>query len=346
MKTNNVIFGKGSGRVGATLNRIVHGVQIEGAMPAKMTNPNTDAQQDTRARFKLASQLSAIMKNVIAIPRDGLKSGRNIFTSKVFEITELVDGIATVDLNKVQLTNGIRPFGALKVDRGTDNENPSSATIEIKQGVFDQVIMCAFRKDNEDNLIFLDSSIKDIEPDDTERTFDVKYTPDAFIVYVYGITYKNSGYKGKYSNVGANPAEYFARIVSSQKNFNSQAKFSATLGVTLLKGQNSMQGGSIVPWKKMFFSTVHSVDNVLVNEDGAIISNGTSYSAESLMIVKENGHILIKEVPSELSSSTFKEQMPDGASTSHYTSGENGYGYFFNGVNDEEYIIYPQPAES
>ena len=238
MKTNNVIFGKGSGRVGATLNRIVHGVQIEGAMPSKMTNPNTDAQQDTRARFKLASQLSAIMKNVIAIPRDGLRSGRNIFTSKVFDITELVDGVASVDLNAVQLTNSIRPFGDLTIDRSAGSSEPMAVTVETAAGRFDRVVVVGFRKDSEDNLVSIGSDSKVADPSGVTTGLELPYTADEVVVYAYGISYKSTGAKSKYDNISAKPAEEVAKLANNTSAYGTSTKFSATIGLTMAVGED------------------------------------------------------------------------------------------------------------
>ena len=73
------ILGKMKGKIGNIVVSSVNGQVVGREYNPNVTNPNTLMQQNTRSKFKLASQLSAAMAPVIAIRKDGAKSTRNQF---------------------------------------------------------------------------------------------------------------------------------------------------------------------------------------------------------------------------------------------------------------------------
>ena len=70
MKINSIL-GKMTGKVGNIVVASVGGEVIGREYNPNVSNPNTSAQQNTRSKFKLASQLSATMAPVIAIKKEG-----------------------------------------------------------------------------------------------------------------------------------------------------------------------------------------------------------------------------------------------------------------------------------
>ena len=76
------IAGTGSGKLGSQVYASVAGEQIVRNYQPKVSNPNTTKQVNQRSRFKLMSQLSAAMASVIVIPKEGMRSSRNLFSKK------------------------------------------------------------------------------------------------------------------------------------------------------------------------------------------------------------------------------------------------------------------------
>lgn len=98
-----------SGKLGSVVFRQNHGETIASQYQPHVSNPNTQAQADQRAAFKLITQLAAEVAQSIAIARDGAVSSRNIFTKTnlpLVNVTETSAGAqAVIDLQDVQLTN-------------------------------------------------------------------------------------------------------------------------------------------------------------------------------------------------------------------------------------------------
>lgn len=73
------ILGKGSGKLGSAVFAINGGEQIVREYNPKVSNPNTEAQIEQRAKLKLLSQIAADFAQVIFFKKKGLVSARNQF---------------------------------------------------------------------------------------------------------------------------------------------------------------------------------------------------------------------------------------------------------------------------
>lgn len=114
------ITGKLSGKMGAAVFRVREGQQIVTQYNPIVKNPNTAGQQAQRAKFKLISQLAAIMApgygtmGTINRPARGKSTQRNAFTQinmKLVEVTtEGEEVTAKIPMEQLQLTSSFRPM--------------------------------------------------------------------------------------------------------------------------------------------------------------------------------------------------------------------------------------------
>lgn len=123
-KFYGVITGKGSGRLGNVVLRIRRGQQIVATYNPTVANPKSKGQSDQRARFKLMTQLAAVMDFALALPRAIGGTMRNTFVSYNFPLSDIsdVDGkdAAIAPLNLLQLTKSTSPFvGELTAELST-----------------------------------------------------------------------------------------------------------------------------------------------------------------------------------------------------------------------------------
>ena len=81
MKLNGFV-GKGTGKLGSSVFAVSGGEQIVRQYNPNVSNPNTDAQVAQRAKFKLMSQLAAVLAPGLAFKKDSLVSPRNKFIKK------------------------------------------------------------------------------------------------------------------------------------------------------------------------------------------------------------------------------------------------------------------------
>lgn len=120
------ITGKVSGKMGSAVFRVRNGAQVVTQYNPIVKNPDTAGQQEARAKFKLLSQLSAIMESgfgTMAVTKRAGKSAptqRNAFMQLNYPLVAVdmssdVPERATIPMERVQLTKSSRPLGTISV---------------------------------------------------------------------------------------------------------------------------------------------------------------------------------------------------------------------------------------
>lgn len=112
------ITGGLSGKMGSAVFRQSGGKTIASQYQPIVKNPNTEGQQNTRAAFKLMSQLAAIMKDGFGTmginerPARGRMTQRNAFFQLNYPLVEVAEdsnGVtAKIPMEKLQLTSSFR----------------------------------------------------------------------------------------------------------------------------------------------------------------------------------------------------------------------------------------------
>lgn len=133
--------GKGSGKLGASVWTVRKGVQIVREYTAKVSNPNTPAQMGQRAKFKLLTQLGAVVAGGGMFFRN-LKPGesmRNAFMSANMGAVELspTGNVALLNVGAVVLTDGhtTAPTATFNRTNGTLNVDLSSDAMSDIMGI-------------------------------------------------------------------------------------------------------------------------------------------------------------------------------------------------------------------
>lgn len=133
------IAGGMSGKMGNAVFRQRNGETIVSQYQPVVANPNTDAQQVARAKFKLITQLSAIMSPALGIINRPARQGRNPRTGFVAKNYPLVVADpspaaaerVTIPMEKLQLTESLDYFGTIVADRDAEDENKINIRINI-----------------------------------------------------------------------------------------------------------------------------------------------------------------------------------------------------------------------
>lgn len=122
------ITGKISGKMGSAVFRVRNGQQVVTQYNPYVANPNTEAQRAVRAKFKLITQLAAIMREGFGTLLPAKRSGKDGKPSKSNEFSRLnyplivMDeessdvALATIPMEKLQLTNSFKQLGAIVFD--------------------------------------------------------------------------------------------------------------------------------------------------------------------------------------------------------------------------------------
>ena len=178
----------------------------------KPTNPKTESQTETRSKFKLISQLGSIMKNVIAIKREGALSGRNQFASINFDNANYNQaGEAFINLNGVQLTKSNTSLVGFNADR------TGAVTIvklnESAEGKLDRVAYIQFEKLDNGELSQKDSIVVMAPGADGLFEGELAKSDKAVVIYAYGMKDNNAATTEKFGNLSAPTAENVAKLV-------------------------------------------------------------------------------------------------------------------------------------
>lgn len=141
------ITGKLSGKMGSAVFRVREGQQVVAQYNPIVKNPNTAGQQSQRAKFKLMSQLAAIMAPAMGSfiiktrAEKGKPSQRNAFTQVNFPLVEVTSDdqevTAKIPMEQLKLTSSFRNFPTLDlsdaapdgIDVGFIGDVPSGVSI-------------------------------------------------------------------------------------------------------------------------------------------------------------------------------------------------------------------------
>ena len=133
--------GKGTGKLGASVFTVRKGVQIVREYTDKVSNPNTLAQVGQRAKFKLLSQLGAVVAGYGMFFRN-LKPGesmRNAFMRANMGAVTLspAGDVALLNVSEVELTDGntVAPTASFNRTTGIMTVDLSSSAMSDIVGV-------------------------------------------------------------------------------------------------------------------------------------------------------------------------------------------------------------------
>lgn len=241
------LTGKANGKYGNAVFRIRYGQQIMSQYNPVVANPRTQAQVDVRSKLKLVSQLSAVLAQVIAMPRIGAITARNRFTKVNYPAAGVSQGLARIDLPVVQLTDSARRMPAFTVTRDSGNSIDTSL---LQAEAFSRVVYVVVAKDSKGLLRVFDSAVVNNSAQGVANTFPAKmrYTAEAIVVYAYGITDLNEKASATFGDLNSPTAESIARVIANRVLNYNDAVPTATNGAYLEVGTNNAQaaqtGGS------------------------------------------------------------------------------------------------------
>lgn len=234
MKLNGLL-GTGSGKLGTSVFTTVKGIQIVRQHQPVITNPSTKLQVAQRSRFKLVSQLAASMAGVIAIPRIGLTSSRNLFVKKNMPaVLGNIEG-ARVSYEKLQLTNGTTALPAISVNRS--NPDLSLQLADNASKIVNRVIYCIFKKTPENQLELVNSEIVSNAGTDGSFLWETYDIEGDLAIYAYGIKDTSASASATFGNYKVTNASDVATLVSNRSISSKDFIFTKTNGTTLFSGE-------------------------------------------------------------------------------------------------------------
>lgn len=237
------ITGTGSGKLGSSVFSVNSGEQIVRQYQPNVANPSTNPQVNSRARLKLLSQLSAVFADVIAIPREGMKSPRNLFVADNYQNTVASNGVASADLASIGITRGGIQIPNVLAER-VEGESIDVALAESASQIVSRVVYVLFVRNAGGELQLADSAIVETAGDDGVFPYSFGWVSSDVVVYAYGIFDKSAKATARFGNYGVTSGTQVATLVADRKISDSDYIISKTKGV-VLAGESEIEITSI-----------------------------------------------------------------------------------------------------
>ncbi len=281
---------KGNGKLGNMIVASVAGETIARDYNPNVANPSTEAQVDQRAKLKLASQVAAALAPVIAIPREGLKSSRNLFIKKNFAAFEANSGVAQVTYENLQLTNGNAALPSIEASRSQES-GISINLSESAASAASRVVYIMYKKNEEGQLQYINSVICQAAGAEGKFPATLPYTEGELVFFAYGMNDLSSKATATYGDYNCANGVDVARLLMSRKISSQDMQLTKTRGTTLFSGDSETtqvpDGSSRV---YVTASGPGSVSGAGVFEDGTSVTVVATPSENATFVGwKENG---------------------------------------------------------
>lgn len=231
------IQGIAKGKVGSMVYSNVGGQMIARSYNPYVSNPNTVAQTNQRASFKLLSQIAAVMAPVIAIPKEGLRSSRNLFVKKNSGLASANNGVAQISYENLQLTNSSVGLPSIVATRSAAN-GIQIALAEDCSAALSRVVYMVYRKTSQSTLQYVQSTIVTAAGDAGTFPGTLVYVEGDIVLFAYGMKDLNASATAKYADYSVQNGEDVARLVLTRNLSMSDFQFTQTRGTTMFADEN------------------------------------------------------------------------------------------------------------
>lgn len=228
------LFGSMTGKLADTVMSVRNGEQIARKYQPMVYNPSTPAQVETRAKLKLLSQLSAVMAPVIAIPRKGNVSSRNLFVKENYDKTTYATDTANITLSDVQITRSVVGFPLVQAQREETKIVASLFSGDVAAGLdVNRVVYVMFEKDSSGKLRYVGQGVANTPGANGQWDADLPLTNNEVIVLGYGVRDNTERARVTFGNLQAITAEQVAKLITTSVLLESDVTLTETRGTTL-----------------------------------------------------------------------------------------------------------------
>lgn len=227
---------KGSGKLGNIVAVQTGGECIAREYKATVANPSTPAQVNQRAIMKLMSQVAASVAPVLAIPKQGLKSSRNLFISKNYGLASANDGTAQLTIENLQLTLSNTGLPAIVAERIAGNKISVQLTSAANL-VADRIVYILFSKSVSNTLTYEQSIVVSAPGADNLFPGELDDVSGDAVLYAYGMKDASASAHASYGNYAVSTGEDVARLIMQRKLSTADYSLTQTRGCEIFAGE-------------------------------------------------------------------------------------------------------------
>lgn len=213
---------------------IRNGVTIERQYQPSVLNPKSDAQVEARAKLKLISQVSAVLARYAAMPKDGLRSKRNMFQSVNYAAITYANSKADINMDDIKLTNGVLALPAIV---GSNAAGTLTLALQKAEHDIERMVYVVVLRQADGAIRVIDSKVvSDAGASFTYETTMNIATTLPVEVYGYGIVINNEETRVRFNNMDVS-AEYIASVMTSRTFYESGVSFTESVHIRVTVGQ-------------------------------------------------------------------------------------------------------------
>lgn len=283
------IVGKGRGKVANAVFRVRSGVQIVSQYQPKVANPCTGKQVHRRAVFKLVAQLSADLLQYIAIPWVKRISPRNLFERLNYNLLTYDDGVAYINLERVQLTDSPIAMPDFMANRSSHQYIEVNLLGDAAIGL-DKVVYVACTKNDDGALMPFDDLLVTNAGDNSQFRGRMRYTNKEILIYAYGIRVNTSKARTQFGNLIAQSAESVAYLVTSSHNVSDGTTLTATKGLTMYYGEDIKINGRALVDMGLPSGLLWAASNLDVTQPNGLAKSPFQYDCSFFSWGNIDGH--------------------------------------------------------
>lgn len=272
------LFGKATGKFGDGVFAVKNGQQTIRQYNPIVNDPASEGQVASRARLKLMSQLAQALAPILAIPKEGTKSTRNLFVAMNYALTSFAEGVASIHMNALQLTKSALGMVDFSVDRSSGTAMACSLKSD-SSAQFDAVVYAAVTVSDNFGVHVLGSTLVSAPGAGGVFAGVLPYSAESVVVYAYGIKYGNRNGAMAFENMSGDAAEFVAKLVTSRSVKLSGAKFTECLGAGMKVGETQASSDD----------TVRYSVSVSVTGDGTVSGAGSFEEGATCTLVATPG---------------------------------------------------------
>lgn len=224
MKLNGFV-GKGTGKLGASVFAISGGEQIVRQYNPKVSNPNTDAQAEQRAKLKLMSQLAADLSQTIGFQKKGLVSARNQFISANIGKCTFENNEASVAVDTLDLTGGTVQIPAPDLDGENGVQLSGAAPASVNA-----VLYAIYKRGLDSQLNLVGQKIVSVAGENNNFPTTIEHDSGFMVIYAYGILNNGKASTLSYEDYVANLTQDEATLQYVRSVVVRGGSLSATAG--------------------------------------------------------------------------------------------------------------------
>lgn len=228
------LFGAMTGKVADAVMVVRNGEQLVRKYQPVVSNPSTANQVASRAKLKLVSQLSAVLAPVIAIPRQGAVSSRNLFTKVNYKLATFADNAADIPLSDIQLTKSVIGLPPLAATR-----EGSIVSIQLARGDsdVDRVVYAVCIKETDDTLHLIKTQVASEGGEGDVFAADINVdTGLPVTVLAYGVRDNSARARAFFGNLQVTAADV-AQVVATRELSEADVNVTETRGLNVVSAE-------------------------------------------------------------------------------------------------------------